>query len=118
MKNNFEDRLESFNNNVRPEGWRMDILSKGDSLVFRNGLRYLEDGEDFLLAICLNNGYYKRENIYRMIKFALNFSKRVQVFTTDGPAKHNHFALGESETKAARETRLDRNHLRNLCGGA
>lgn len=104
-----------FNSQISKEGWRIDVRFEADSLIFCNGLKYLQSDEDFLLAICLNNGYYKRENIYRMIKFALNFSKRVQIFTTDGPAKHNHYALGESETKTARETRLDRNHLRNLC---
>ena len=73
---------------------------------------------DLLLAMCLNNGYYKRENIYRMLKFALAFSRSVQIFTTDGPAKHNYRAFGTPEVEVERKTRLERNHLRNLTRDA
>src|SRR3989344_6419360 len=110
-----ETQLESFNSQVQQEGWRMDVQLEANSPILKNGLRFLEDNQDLLLAICLNNGYYKRENIHRMLKFALNISKRVTIFTTDGPAKHNYLALGKSETEAIRETRLNKNRLQNLC---
>ena len=110
-----ETQLKSFNSQVQQEGWRMDVRLEADSTILKNGLRYFENNQDLLLAICLNNGYYKRENIYQMLKFALNFSKRVTIFTTDGPAKHNYLALGKSETEAIRETRLNKNRLQNLC---
>lgn len=112
---NLNNQLKSFNSQIQQEGWRMDVRLEADSAILKNGLEYLEDNRDLLLAICLNNGYYKRENIYRMLKFALNFSKRVQIFTTDGPAKHNYLALGKSEVEAIRETRLNKNRLQNLC---
>ena len=112
---NLYNQLESFNSHIQQEGWRMDVRMEANSTILKNGLKYMEDNQDLLLAICLNNGYYKRENIYRMLKFALNLSKRVQIFTTDGPAKHNYLALGKSEVEAIRETRLNKNRLQNLC---
>ncbi len=112
---NIKEQLESFNSQIQSEAWRMDVRLEADSLIFKTGFRYLEKGEDLLLAICLNNGYYKRDSIYQMLKFSLNFSKRVQVFTTDGPAKHNYLARGKLETEAIRETRLHKNRLQNQC---
>lgn len=112
---NLDNQLKSFNSQVQQEGWRMDVRLEVDGTILKNGLEYLEDNQDLLLAICLNNGYYKRENIYRMLKFVLNISRRVQIFTTDGPAKHNYLALGKSEVEAIRETRLNKNRLQNLC---
>lgn len=93
----------------------MNVSFEAPSPIFETGLHYLESGTDLLLALCLNNGYYNRENIYRMLTFALSFSKRVQVFTTDGPAKHNYRAFGKPEDEVIRDTRLARNRLRNQC---
>ncbi len=109
---------ELFNQQVFKEGWEMDILSEPKSAVFCRGFEYLETKQDLLLALCLNNSYFKRENIYRLLKFALAFSDSVQIFTTDGPAKHNYRAFGRPESEVTRETRLERNHLRNLIRDA
>ena len=79
--------------------------------VFETGSKYLDEGQDLLLALCLNNGYYKRESIYRMLKSVLAFSKNVHVFTTAGPAKHNYRALGRPENEVIRDTRLAGNRL-------
>ncbi len=93
----------------------MEVEFNPGTPVLETGLEYLDTQTDLLLAMCLNNGYYNRENIYRMIKFALNFSDRVQIFTTDGPAKHNYRALGKEQSKIPATTRLARNRLHNQC---
>ncbi|MBU6323767.1 MAG: tRNA-dependent cyclodipeptide synthase [Patescibacteria group bacterium] len=113
-----ERKLAAFNAEAEREGWKMDILSGPTSKIFEQGLKDLDSREEMLLALCLNNSYYKRENIYRMLKFSLAFSKSVQVFTTDGPARHNYRAFGKDEAYAERKTRLERNHLRNLTNDA
>jgi len=110
-----EEKIENFNKDIRPEGWQMNVSFADETLILKNGLKYIDDQSDLLLAMCLSNGYYNRENIYRMLKFALNFSKRVQIFTTDGPAKHNYEALGKAKAKIPAVTRLARNRLRNQC---
>ena len=110
-----KEKVEAFNKKIQPEGWQMDMSFNADTQTLINGLKYLEINSDLLLAMCLNNGYYNRENIYRMLKFALAFSNRVQIFTTDGPAKHNYLALGKEKDKIPAVTRLARNRLRNQC---
>ncbi|MES2225770.1 MAG: tRNA-dependent cyclodipeptide synthase [Patescibacteria group bacterium] len=108
-------RIDRFNQQVCSEGWRMAVDQNADAVPSRLGLKYLYAGKDVLLAMCLNNGYYHRENIYRMLRFALTFSNRMQIFTTDGPAKHNYEALGKVKSKIPAITRLARNRLRNQC---
>ena len=113
-----EDKIKDFNKSILPEKWQMKVSFNADTQILKNGLEYLDNQTDLLLAMCLNNGYYNRENIYRMLKFALNFSNRVQIFTTDGPAKHNYEALGKEKNKIPTITRLARNRLRNQCNDA
>ncbi len=115
MTSNIEKSVEVFNETVQPEGWSMNVRLDLRGKIFENGANYLETRKDLLLAMCLNNGYYKRENVYRMLKFGLAFSDRVQIFTTDGPARHNYRALGRPENEIIRDTRLARNRLRNQC---
>jgi tRNA-dependent cyclodipeptide synthase len=110
-----QTKVDAFNTRVLSEGWGMQFSYHAETPITSAGLRYLNTEADLLLAMCLNNGYYNRENIYRMLKFALNFSKRVQIFTTDGPAKHNYAALGKAKEKIPAVTRLARNRLRNQC---
>lgn len=110
-----EEKIIGFNKEIQPEGWQMEVSFNADTPVLTNGLKYLSDNSDLLLAMCLNNGYYNRENIYRMLKFALSFSNCVQIFITDGPAKHNYLALGKEKDKIPAVTRLARNRLRNQC---
>ncbi len=107
--------VQSFNALIAQEGWQAFVETNATSPIFKRGLEFLANREDLLLAICLNNGYYNRESIYRMLRFSLAFSKRVQVFFTDGPAKHNYRAKGMDEYEIVRECRLQRNRLRNHC---
>ena len=104
-----------FNASVRAEGWGAEVLSGAQSGVCERGAEFLKNKEDMLLALCLNNGYYNRENIYRMLKFALAFSRRVQVFTTDGPTRHNYRALRpDMDTIGVeRKIRLEKHGLQN-----
>jgi tRNA-dependent cyclodipeptide synthase len=111
-------RIELFNREAFSNGWQIQIQLADDTQILRRGVAYLRAGLDILLPLCLNNGYYNRENIYRMLKFTTQFSKDVHVFATDGPAKHNYRALGKAEGKISTITRLARNRLRNLCAQA
>lgn len=112
---NLQEKVVKFNQEISPEGWMVNVQLNSNTPVLTRGLEYLESGKDMLLALCLNNGYYNRENIYRMLKFALSFSKRVQVFSTEGPARHNYRAFGRSEKELIRDTRLAKNRLYNQC---
>jgi tRNA-dependent cyclodipeptide synthase len=113
-----KDTVSDFNQEILPEGWQMQVSHDAETPILRAGIEYLGARQDLLLAMCLNNGYYNRENIYRMLKFALAFSDRVQIFATDGPAKHNYEALGKAKEKIPAITRLARNRLHNQCGDA
>src|SRR5262249_41151820 len=83
--------LQPFNLEIQPEGWEAGIASsRCTELVFQRGERLLLSRAPILLPICLNNGFYSRENIYRLLRFVTYFSNEVTVFFTDGPAKHNY----------------------------
>ncbi|MDB5260545.1 MAG: uncharacterized protein JWN37_776 [Candidatus Nomurabacteria bacterium] len=111
-----KNEIAGLNKRVENHNWQAVVILNDEGLPIRKrGVEFLNRKQDLLLAICLNNGYYNRENIYRMLRFSLNFSNRVSVFFTDGPAKHNFRAKGYSEDKVLREARLDRNRLRNHC---
>lgn len=98
------------------QGWRASLDSDvPDAAIFRTGLRVLCDRGPVLLAICLNNGYYKRSRIRRLIQATVALSPRVTIFFTDGPAKHNYLALGRSAQYATNQTRKQRNQLMNSC---
>jgi tRNA-dependent cyclodipeptide synthase len=113
------EEVANFNTEAKEkEGWKMSVQTEAPTPVLKKGLENLETKQDILLALCLNNGYYNRENVYRMLKFALAFSNKVQVFTTDGPAKHNYRAFGKPEVEVVRKTRLARNALRNMTSAA
>jgi tRNA-dependent cyclodipeptide synthase len=108
--------LSEFNKDISPEHWKASIqFDLPEVPIFEKGLELLSQKGDLLLAICLNNGYYNKENIYRMLRFAVAFSDRIQIFFTDGPAQHNYRAMGESEKEIVRKCRLHRNRLRNHC---
>ena len=89
-----------------------------DSDIFRTGMRVLRKRGHILLAICLNNGYYKRRRIAKLIQVAASLSDQVTIFFTDGPAKHNYLALGQSERQAIKQTRKQYNQLKNACDEA
>ena len=98
------------------ENWQADaVLDVLNEPILHKGLDLLAAKGDLLLAICLNNGYYNAENTYRMLRFANAFSSRIQIFFTDGPAKHNYRAMGKTEAEIMRKCRLHRNRLRNHC---
>lgn len=100
-------------------GWSASVdASVPDTTVFRTGLRVLMRGGTVLLAICLNNGYYKRPRIEKLIQAAIGLSPRVTIFFTDGPAKHNYMALGRTKQYALRQTRKQHHQLMNACRAA
>lgn len=109
-----QSKIEGFNETVRPQGWRMEVNLVATSPVFETGLKYLSTGQDLLLPLCLNNGYYDRENIYRMLQFAASFSNHVQVFTTEGPARRNEMAKDKPPGEAIAKAHLGGNKLRNF----
>jgi len=71
-----------------------------------------------LVPICLNNGYYTREQIRVLLEFAASATPQVSVFFTDGPAVHNYLACGETPAGARRECRRHANRLRNHFAAA
>lgn len=109
------NEIEEFNKRVADESWGMQVSFDTPSAIHEKGLELLGQKGDMLLAMCLNNGYYNRDNIYKMLSFSLAFSDRVQIFTTDGPAKHNYFARGYNEADAEKSTRTKKNRLINQC---
>lgn len=108
------NRIEQFNETVRLQGWRMEVNLVATSPVFETGLKYLSTGQDLLLPLCLNNGYYDRDNICRMLQFVASFSKHVQIFTTEGPARRNEMAKGKLEGESIAKVHLGGNKLRNF----
>src|SRR3569832_2382025 len=99
--------------------WAISIDDSTDgSLIFRRGLSVLREHGHLLVAICLNNGYYKRARIRALIEVAATLSSRVTIFFTDGPAKHNYLALGRSPHKTEQQIRKQRNQHRNANNDA
>jgi tRNA-dependent cyclodipeptide synthase len=86
--------------------------------LFVRGNRMIIRRERMLLPICLNNGYYTREQVFKLLLFASQNSKQVSVFFTDGPARHNYRAIGKTEEEARRECHRHLNRLRNHCHAA
>ncbi len=87
----------------------------GDHNIFDRGALHLIRHRRLVLPMCLNNGYYNRGNIAKLMIAASAISERVFVFFTDGPAIHNYLAYGKDETFARRESRKQFNRLRNCC---
>lgn len=101
------------------EGWALEIDNGvDDSIIFQRGLDVLLQHGHLLVAICLNNGYYKRERIKKILEVAAALSKQVTIFFTDGPTKHNYLALGRSLEKTEQQVRKQRHQLRNACDAA
>lgn len=88
------------------------------SPLFVRGNQMIMRRERMLLPICLNNGYYTREQVSNLLHFASRNSKQVSIFFTDGPARHNYLAIGKTEKEARRECHRHLNRLRNHCHAA
>lgn len=86
------------------------LFARGNQMILRR--------ERMLLPICLNNGYYTREQVFNLLLFASQNSKQVSVFFTDGPARHNYLAIGKTDKEARRECHRHLNRLRNHCHAA
>lgn len=109
---NFSDRLTDCSD----ANWTVRINDDvDDSDVFQTGMSVLRRRGHVLVAICLNNGYYKRSRIEKLLQVAASLSPEVTVFFTDGPAVHNYLALGRSESYALKQTRKQYHQLRNAC---
>lgn len=101
------------------DDWVVELDKDADnSGIFRVGRRVLQKRGHILVAICLNNGYYKRARIAKIIQVASGLSDEVTVFFTDGPAIHNYIALGRSEHYALKQVRKQRHQLKNACDAA
>src|SRR5690348_6377961 len=105
--------LLSLQKNLCPES----PFNESDRLgtLFARGNQMIRRGERMLLPICLNNGYYTREQVFNFLLFASQNSKEVSVFFTDGPARHNYLAIGKTDKEARRECHRHLSRLRNHC---
>ena len=86
--------------------------------IFRTGTRVLRKRGHLLVAICLNNSYYSRPRIQRLVAAAASLSDEVTLFFTDGPAKHNYLAKGQTEDEALKQTRKQYKQLKRACDQA
>ena len=111
-----EARLAELNAHWRMHGWQATIdESDHRSRVRQNGIEFLATSGRMVLPICLNNGYYNRATVHRLVTFAAGFSRSVSFFFTDGPSKHNYLAMGKSLKEAERKCHRHFNRLRNFC---
>lgn len=94
-----KNKIDLFNTQVQSEGWRIDVDYNVNSMIFKNGFEYLNGNEDFLLALCLNNGYYKRENIYRMLNLLLIFLRECRYLLRMAPLNSTISRKGNQRRK-------------------
>ena len=110
--------INAFRQWSKGQGWSTEIDSPNEGVPFGKAIEVLLQRGPMLLAICLNNGYYTRSAIHRLLYFASEFSDQVTVFFTDGPSVHNYIALGHTKAEALRKARKQRNRLQNACNEA
>lgn len=118
-KNIIKEKLSSFNGKIDKEGWlaRIDDNTCNRQAI-KVGLEVVASSGQLLIPICLGNGYYKRSQIKKILRFAASLSERVTIFFTDGPAKHNLFARGKNNIETQKAIKKQISQLRNSCNEA
>jgi cyclo(L-tyrosyl-L-tyrosyl) synthase len=77
------------------------------------GTEVLDERQTIILGVSINNSYFKKGNLERLITWASSKAKNVIVMIPDKPSVYTMVACGYEHDKAEREARLKANSLEN-----
>jgi cyclo(L-tyrosyl-L-tyrosyl) synthase len=69
--------------------------------------------EHALIGISPFNSYYSEENLKKLFSWGLSTFKRISIFIPDGISMYTLHAMGYSQEKAKKKTKLHDNNLKN-----
>lgn len=94
--NKLRESLRQWNKTVSQEGWYVAVTEREHPAI-EAGLRNFSNGGDLIIGMSLENSYFSRDTVARLIRYLGTLEVDVFIAVMDQPSKHNYRALGYSE---------------------